>query len=64
MGQQMQIMMPLMFGFFSLQFSAGLSIYFVMSNLIRIAQYYFIAPSQKDEGVKGKKQVVPKKAKR
>ena len=40
MTQQMQIMMPLMFGLFSLQFAAGLSIYFVISNLIRIGQYY------------------------
>jgi YidC/Oxa1 family membrane protein insertase len=40
MTQQMQIMMPLMFGVFSLQFAVGLSIYFIISNLIRIAQYY------------------------
>jgi YidC/Oxa1 family membrane protein insertase len=40
MSQQMQIMMPLMFGIFSLQFALGLSIYFVISNLIRIGQYY------------------------
>ena len=66
MSQQMQIMMPLMFGVFSLQFSAGLSIYFVISNLIRIVQYYAIRPRREGEGAKGKKQkqVVPKKAKR
>jgi YidC/Oxa1 family membrane protein insertase len=40
MSQQMQIMMPLMFGVFSLQFAVGLSVYFVISNLIRIGQYY------------------------
>jgi membrane protein insertase Oxa1/YidC/SpoIIIJ len=40
MTQQMQIMMPLMFGLFSLQFAVGLSVYFIISNLIRIAQYY------------------------
>jgi YidC/Oxa1 family membrane protein insertase len=40
MTQQMQIMMPLMFGVFSLQFAVGLSVYFIISNLIRIAQYY------------------------
>jgi len=31
--------MPLMFGFFSLSFASGLSIYFIASNLIGIAQY-------------------------
>ena len=36
--QSMQYTMPIMFGFFSLQFQAGLSIYFVLSNIIGIAQ--------------------------
>jgi len=31
--------MPLMFGIFSLSFASGLSIYFIASNLIGIAQY-------------------------
>lgn len=47
MTQQMQIMMPLMFGVFSLQFAVGLSIYFIISNVIRIAQYY-VFPSNGD----------------
>jgi YidC/Oxa1 family membrane protein insertase len=38
MTQSMQYTMPLMFGFFSLQFPSGLSIYFILSNLIGIAQ--------------------------
>lgn len=38
MTQSMQYTMPLMFGFFSLQFPAGLSIYFVMANIIGIIQ--------------------------
>ncbi len=42
MSQQMQIMMPLMFGFISLQYATGLSIYFIISNLFGMAQYYFI----------------------
>ena len=42
MTQSMQYTMPLMFGFFSLQFQAGLSIYFVMSNLIGIAQGLYV----------------------
>ncbi len=42
MNQQMQIMMPLMFMFFTLQYATGLSIYFTISSLIRIVQYYFV----------------------
>ncbi len=38
MTQSMQYTMPIMFGFFSLSFQSGLSIYFVLSNLIGIAQ--------------------------
>lgn len=36
MGQSMTLMMPLMFGFFSLNFSTGLSFYFIVSNIIGI----------------------------
>jgi len=41
MNQSMQIMMPLMLGFFSLQFSSGLALYFVVSNLAGAAIQYF-----------------------
>ncbi|MBN1260281.1 MAG: membrane protein insertase YidC [Anaerolineae bacterium] len=40
MTQSMQITMPLIMGFFSMQYAAGLSVYFVISNLIGILQYY------------------------
>ncbi len=40
MSQSMLITMPLMMGFFSAQYAAGLSVYFVISNLIGIAQYF------------------------
>jgi YidC/Oxa1 family membrane protein insertase len=40
MNRQMQIMMPLMFMMFTLNYPVGLSIYFIISNLIRIVQYY------------------------
>lgn len=40
MTQSMQYTMPLMFGFFSLSFPAGLSIYFILSNVIGIGQGY------------------------
>jgi len=39
MMQSMTTIMPIMFGFFSLSFSVGLSVYFVTSNLIGIIQY-------------------------
>ena len=45
MTQSMQWTMPIMFGFFSLQFQAGLSIYFVLSNVIGIGQSYYMRQS-------------------
>lgn len=39
MQQSMTTIMPLMFGFFALSFSVGLSIYFIASNVIGIIQY-------------------------
>ncbi len=43
MGQSMTLMMPLMFGFFSLSFSTGLSFYFIVSNVIGIITQGFIS---------------------
>lgn len=40
MNKQMMLMMPLMMGFFSLQYASGLAIYFLITNLIGILQYY------------------------
>lgn len=48
MTQSMTTIMPLMFGFFSLSFSVGLSIYFVVSNLIGIVQYSLMGQSKLD----------------
>lgn len=42
MTQSMQYTMPLMFGFISLQFSAGLAIYFILSNLVGIIQGLYV----------------------
>ena len=42
MQRSMMTMMPLMFAFFALQFSSGLSIYFVTANIATIAQYMFL----------------------
>jgi len=38
-SRQMMMIMPIMFGIFALSFASGLSIYFIASNLIGIAQY-------------------------
>jgi YidC/Oxa1 family membrane protein insertase len=43
MGQSMTMMMPLMFGFFSLNFATGLSFYFIISNVIGIITQGFIS---------------------
>lgn len=42
MNQTMLYTMPIMFGFLSLQFSAGLSIYWVLSNVVGIFQGYYV----------------------
>ena len=50
MTQTMQIMMPLMFGYFTTQFSAGLALYFVVSNVIGIAMQWAIERFDKMNG--------------
>jgi YidC/Oxa1 family membrane protein insertase len=47
MTQQMQIMMPLMFGMISISYASGLSIYFVISNLITLITQYFVKRGKK-----------------
>lgn len=49
MTQSMQYTMPLMFGFFSLQFPAGLSLYFVLSNIIGMGQGLLVRRSADDD---------------
>jgi YidC/Oxa1 family membrane protein insertase len=39
MGKMMTLYMPLLLGYFALTFASGLSVYFVVGNLIGIAQY-------------------------
>ena len=43
-NQMMSMMMPIMFGFFMLSAPAGLGIYWIVSNLIGIGQYYIMKP--------------------
>jgi YidC/Oxa1 family membrane protein insertase len=42
MTRQMNIIMPLMFGMFALQFASGLSIYFIVSNVVGAAQSWLM----------------------
>ncbi|MGB1253595.1 MAG: YidC/Oxa1 family membrane protein insertase, partial [Candidatus Promineifilaceae bacterium] len=49
MQQSMQVTMPLMFGFMALQFPSGLSVYFVISNLIGIVQGFIMKRSRENE---------------
>ena len=42
MNKMMQTFMPLMFGFFTIQFASGLAIYWVASNLYSIVVQYFV----------------------
>ena len=42
MMKQMTTIMPLMFGFFALQFPAGLALYWVTNNVLTFVQYWFI----------------------
>ncbi len=49
MTQSMQYTMPLMFGFFALQFPAGLSLYFVLSNLVGVGQGWLIRRNMQEE---------------
>ena len=39
MSQSMGTIMPLMYGFFALSFSIGISVYFIVSNIVGIVQY-------------------------
>jgi YidC/Oxa1 family membrane protein insertase len=70
MTQSMGTMMPLMFGFFSLSFSVGLSIYFVVGNIIGIIQYRLVpkpAPASNGDNLleegKPKRELTPKPSK-
>lgn len=61
MTQSMQYTMPLMFGFFALQFPAGLSLYFVLSNIIGMGQGWLIRRNAADEQAAGKNGARPAK---
>ena len=61
MTQSMQYTMPLMFGFFSLSFPSGLSIYFILSNVIGIGQGYLTRRNmQKEKAAMASREDMPK----
>jgi YidC/Oxa1 family membrane protein insertase len=60
MTQSMQYTMPVMFAFFSLTFASGLSIYFIFSGLIGMAQSYVTRNAMAREQEKGGKSDMPK----
>jgi len=43
MSQSMELMMPMMFGMITFQLASGLALYFVASNVVGIAQQYFVS---------------------
>jgi len=62
MNQSMMITMPLMLGYFSFQYAAGLSVYFIIGNLVTILQFYmfrqhYVLP-QESESVSSKSEPV------
>lgn len=46
-NQTMEIMMPLMFGYFTTQFASGLALYFVISNVVGIVMQWAIERIEK-----------------
>lgn len=46
MNQQMALMMPLMFGYFVMISPSGLGLYWLISNLIGVAQYWLVGKPQ------------------
>ncbi len=49
MNQMMTLYMPLMLGYFALTFQSGLALYFLVSNLVMIAQYAFMGKLSWDD---------------
>jgi YidC/Oxa1 family membrane protein insertase len=61
MTQSMQYTMPLMFGFISLSFPSGLSIYFILSNIIGIGQGFLTRRNmEKEKAAMAAKSDMPK----
>jgi YidC/Oxa1 family membrane protein insertase len=55
MGKMMTLYMPLLLGYFALTFASGLSVYFIIGNLIGIAQYALLGKVNWNALLPGKK---------
>jgi YidC/Oxa1 family membrane protein insertase len=55
MGKMMTLYMPLLLGYFALTFASGLSVYFIIGNLIGIAQYALLGKVNLNALLPGKK---------
>lgn len=53
--RSMTTIMPLMFGFFALSFSVGISVYFIVSNVVGIIQYTLLGKAHWEQLVPGLK---------
>ncbi len=53
--RSMTTIMPLMFGFFALSFSVGISIYFIVSNVVGIIQYTLLGKAHWNQVIPGLK---------
>jgi YidC/Oxa1 family membrane protein insertase len=59
MTQSMQYTMPVMFAFFSLSFPSGLSLYWILANVIGIGQGYITRVSMKKERAAAESRGIP-----
>jgi YidC/Oxa1 family membrane protein insertase len=63
MTRSMTTIMPLMYGFFALSFSVGISIYFIVSNLVGIVQYTLLGKAHWDQVLGPRFKTAAKKSK-
>ena len=55
MGKMMAIYMPFLMGYFAMTFASGLALYFIVSNLLGIAQYAMMGRANWSNLIPGKK---------
>lgn len=55
MGNMMSIYMPFLMGYFAMTFASGLALYFIISNLLGIAQYAMMGKANWSNLIPGKK---------
>lgn len=60
MTKQMNLIMPMMFGLFALQFATGLSIYFIVSNLVGAGQAWLMTNRWKQKPLLAPAEPAPK----